>query len=461
MNEFDKNQSEVSMKELFCFLFKNWRRICQAALLLGILLGGYKVSSGILSASNSATSEDVIAEYESKLNSYNLQKEATEKQLAATQNLLETETERMESSPLMQLDPSTAVCLTYGMQVTVDTTFRPGVTEDNTDLFQRIVDGYVAKLTDEIMDEAAGELDMESADLAAITEIRGDIYAHRIYIDVYAADKQEASDILGAFTVLLDEYRDAMNEEFGPHTIAQVNERLNQDANQELAEKQLNFINKVTEIKTKLTDLETTSDSLENAEPSTPAVSKSAILKSGIKYGILGVILGGFMMVFFVCVAYLMSDKITKLQEITDRYGIKGLGEFQSDSSQKFLSVIDKWIDKLFGYGHKLSDNEVCQIIAANVRNYMTKDTEKILVTGSANEASIKRITEYLSETIKEVSFEACPDLRSNPRALELLPEKDSVILIEEKGKTTTNDIEAELTIIQNMKKELVGAIMI
>ena len=51
--------------------------------------------------------------------------------------------------------------------------------------------------------------------------------------------------------------------------------------------------------------------------------------------------------------------------------------------------------------------------------------------------------------------------MRSNPRALELLPEKDSVILIEEKGKTTTNDIEAELTIIQNMKKELVGAIMI
>ena len=455
------NSQEINMKELFYFLLKKWRPICLVALLLGILLGGYKVSTGILSASNSATSEEAIAEYESKLNSYNLQKEATEKQLAATQNLLETETERMESSPLMQLDPSTAVCLTYGMQVTVDTTFRPGVTEDNTDLFQRIIDGYVAKLTDELMDEAAGELDMEPADLAAITEIRGDIYAHRIYIDVYAADKQEASDILSTFTILLGEYRDAMNEEFGSHTIAQVNERLNQDANQELAEKQLSFINKVTEIKTKLTDLETTSDSLENAEPSAPAVSKSAILKSGIKYGILGVILGGFMMVFFVCVAYLMSDKITKLQEITDKYGIKGLGEFQSDSSKKPFSVIDKWIDKLFGYSHKLCDNEVCQVIAANVRNYMTKDTKEILVTGSANEASIKRITEFLSETIKEVSFEACPDLKSNHKALELLPEKDMVILIEEKEKTTTNDIEAELTIIQNMKKELVGAIVI
>lgn len=461
MENTNLNSQEIDMKKLFFFLLKKWRPICLVALLLGIFLGGYKVSTGILSASNSATSEEAIAEYESKLNSYNLQKEATEKQLVATQNLLETETERMESSPLMQLDPSTAVCLTYGMQVTVDTSFRPGVTEDNTDLFQRIIDGYVTKLTDELMDEAAGELDMEPADLAAITEIRGDIYAHRIYIDVYAADRQEAVDILSTFTVLLGEYRDAMNEEFGLHTIAQVNERLNQDANQELAEKQLNFINKVTEIKTKLADLETTSDSLEKAEPAAPAVSKSAILKSGIKYGVFGIVLGGFMMAFFVCVAYLMSDKITKLQDITDRYGIKGLGEFQSDSSQKFLSVVDKWIDNLFGYSHKLSDNEVCQIIAANVRNYMIKDTRKILITGSANEASFKQVAEYLSETIKEVSFEVCPDLRSNPKALELLPEMNSVILIEEKGKTTTNDIEAELTIIQNMKKELVGAIMI
>ena len=461
MNQYKEMSQEINLKDLIYHIFRQWRPVCLVALLLGILLGGYKVSTSILSAGNSATSEEAIAEYESKLNSYNLQKEATEKQLAATQNLLETETERMEISPLMQLDPSTAVCLTYGMQVTVDTSFRPGVTEDNTDLFQRIIDGYVAKLTDELMDEAAGELDMEPADLAAITEIRGDIYAHRIYIDAYAANKQEAADILSTFTVLLGEYRDAMNEEFGPHTIAQVNERLNQDANQELAEKQLSFINKVTEIKTKLTDLENTSDSLENAEPEAPAVSKTAILKSGIKYGILGVILGGFMMVFFVCVAYLMSDKITKLQDATDRYGIKGLGEFQSDSPKKLLSVIDKWIDKLFGYGHKLSDNEVYQIIAANVRNYMSKDTKKILVTGSANEASINRVAEYLSETIKAVSFEACPDLKSNPRALELLPEKDAVILIEEKKETTINDIEAELTIIQNMKKELVGAIMI
>lgn len=465
MNQTTPNPAfqEIDLKELLYAVLRKWRAILLTAFILAVFIGGYKTFSGFSSANDKVNNQKTIEEYETKLATYQLQNEASAKQLASAQHLLESETERMDSSPLMKLDPLKAVRMSYGLEVSLSDGFRlPGIQEDNTALMQRIVNAYVAKLSDEMMEEAAGQLDMDAADLASITSIQGDEYSHKIQIDAYANTKEEALNILNAFTGVLQEDQAAMSAEYGAHTIAQTSERLYQDANQEIMTRQLQQINSVTDLKTKLTELQTAMSEAEKNKPAPPAVSKSAILKGGVKYGILGFVLGGFLSVFFICIAYLMSDKTVCLRDITRRYGLKGLGEFSDRNVQKkmLLSGIDRWIDRLFGHGRQPEANEVYQIIMANVKNYMPEQTKKILITGSASEEKCRMIEKHLNDTISGIGFEAAAELTSDYKTLEKLPGCDAVILVEERGRSTSNMLEAELTIIKNMEKQIVGVIL-
>ncbi len=63
-------------------------------------------------------------------------------------------------------------------------------------------------------------------------------------------------------------------------------------------------------------------------EPAKLTSASTATIKSGIKYGILGGVLGGFMIVFFVCVVFVMSDKVYSSKELRRRSNVKVLGVF-------------------------------------------------------------------------------------------------------------------------------------
>lgn len=490
MEQNQEYEQEIDLKDLLYVVLKRWRPVCLTAVLLGLVLGGYKLAGGMMDASSGAESAEAMSRYEAELDSYQTQKAASEKQLAVFEGLLKTETKRMETAPIMQLDPTTAVCLSYGMQVTVSTNGQnailngqdvvlsggPGAEssgfgteeadqdggEKDRNYTYSVIDGYAARLSDVLMDEAAAQLGMEPADLAGITEIRGDLYSHRVYIDAYAATKEEAADILGVFTSLIGEEQDALSREFGDHTIAQVSERLSQDANGAVLDRQLEFLDGITELKTQISDTQTALEEMEGEKPAPPSTSQTEIVKNGVKFGAIGFILGGFLMVFFICVAYLMSDKLMKLKDATRRFGVKGLGEFAEAEPEKkrFLPGADRLIDRLFGHGRRLTADETYQIVAANVRNYMPEGAKKLLVTGSADGEKIGQIAAYLSETIKEASFEASPALAQDPATLSKLSGCDAVVLVEERGRSTAEDVDAELTVLRNVEKPVVGMVL-
>ena len=56
---------------------------------------------------------------------------------------------------------------------------------------------------------------------------------------------------------------------------------------------------------------------------------KRQVLKSAVKYAVLGGVLGAFIAVFFLCVAFLMSDKLVNEKALKRRYGIMVLGVFR------------------------------------------------------------------------------------------------------------------------------------
>ena len=94
---------------------------------------------------------------------------------------------------------------------------------------------------------------------------------------------------------------------------------------------------------------EKTKELSELEEPKNSLLSKSSVLKSAVKYAVLGGVLGAFMVVFFLCVAFLMSDKLVSEKELKRRYGIMVLGVFSKNDKKRAFAFVDRWLDKLEG----------------------------------------------------------------------------------------------------------------
>ncbi|MFR3530176.1 MAG: hypothetical protein ACLTTZ_06635 [Lachnospiraceae bacterium] len=106
----------------------------------------------------------------------------------------------------------------------------------------------------------------------------------------------------------MDEMLDHMNElhgqvvaSIGEHTVNTVNSSVSAMVDLTLADTQRAETERLTSLNNSLEEKQKTLDELE--EPKEAASSAMAALKSGIKYAVLGGVLGGFMVVFFICVA--------------------------------------------------------------------------------------------------------------------------------------------------------------
>lgn len=450
-------EQEIDLKDLMYVVAKKWRLVIGVALVLAVIMGVYKAGAVKL-ASDVEISAKEMETYESALNSYELQKASIEKQLTEAQRLLTAETNFLDTSPLMQLDSEKAVKLKYEIEILQSDMTSEGEVNETT--IQQIVEGYVFKISSSWMEEAALRLDMGVKELAAIVSVSGDVYTNRVILNAYATSQKDAEEILGTFTTIISENQNALNVEFGDHTAVKASEYLSHNVSQEIFTKQSSYINQINSVKETIAKLEKEKTELDKTKPKMPEVAKPSAIDSGIKYMVFGFVLGGFMVAFFISVMYIMSDKPRNLKDITRRYGVKGLGEFITEEKQTSFNEVDNWIDKIFGCNKKLDMNEEMQIISANVNNYIPKDAKKILVSGSASAEWIEKITKQLSDSNSEKCFEASVGFATNHQTLEKLPNIDAVVLVEEKGLTTNSDIEAELSILRNMNKVVVGVVL-
>ena len=64
-------EQEIDLKELLFTLLYRWRPIVLAAVLLGLLLGGYKVVNGLRSQQDETAVEEAREQYDMELAAYN------------------------------------------------------------------------------------------------------------------------------------------------------------------------------------------------------------------------------------------------------------------------------------------------------------------------------------------------------------------------------------------------------
>ena len=150
------------------------------------------------------------------------------------------------------------------------------------------------------------------------------------------------------------------------------------------------------------------------------------------KWVFIGFAAGILVSMFCYAMGYTSSDKIRGERELKERYGHHLLGVFRQRKKRRFLSCIDRQLEKWEGYSKQITEEETYRIIAANITN-LAKDGGLFLVTGTV---AIERLQEFssaiLSQLSENISLMTGAYMDENADTLEALAECDAVIFIEE-----------------------------
>ena len=182
-------------------------------------------------------------------------------------------------------------------------------------------------------------------------------------------------------------------------------------------------------------------------------VSTMSMIKSSLKYAVLGFLAGAFIVVLLYILKYIFGKKIiTQAQFFSVFGGIKKIGVLKPSGNRcKYTEFIEIKAED----DSRMSADNTKKLISANYGN-LTRDLGKVLITGTADKKK-------MDETVKALGLKGDykPDIFSDPDILTAVPDYDGVVLIEQRGVSTFKNVSNEIELISNGGTKIVGAVII
>lgn len=468
-------EQEVDLKDLIFAILRKWRIILTISVLFAVLLGGAKGFLTYRAQSNPESISQQEEAYQASLKQYEAELASYEREIENISDSIISQQEYMENSVLMNLSPYD-VCEARGdLFIKTDYEIMPGMIYQNVNYTDSILQAYQYIITSasfleglklpskieipylqELISVERGRLDSSQGEVFANSPSGISALTNLLSIRVRHANLEDAEKILNAILDQLDQVHRQIAKDIGDHSVTVLNTSSGSSVNLDLANRQNEETARLDALRTSLTDKETAMKEI--SKPNAVTSSNAAAAKTAIKYAVLGGVLGGFITVFFICVCFLLSDKLYAPKELRNRFGAKILGTLPV-AEQASKNFIDLWINRLEGRIDKNSSDNQYELIAANIKNHM--DNIKILlVSGCAASDSIAQVTDYLREHLPNVQVVTGGNLLQNVDAVQKLSACDSVVLVEQCNYSSYPSIELELEKICDLKKEITGFIV-
>ena len=446
--ETKKEEQIIYIKDLLFAALYCWKAVVAAAVLLGLLLGGYKAVGALKSQPTvQGTPTKAMQEYQT-------QKTAMEQRIATLQQIVDNRQSYLKSSLLMQLDPYNHYETRITLFVDTDYQIQPGANYQDPDYTQAVLDAYESVLQDKSVlakiSEIAGVSENYAVELMCFNrESAND--ADEIMTVAIKCDTAEKAVLLETAVVeILQENSKVIGETVAEHTLVlpQITSAATVDLS--LVETQKKEINGIAEMLNSLTDAKTKLAAL-TPPASGAGASRSAQLKKAVVFGALGVAAGAFLMACVIWVLHIISTKVYSVRTLQNRTGIKVIGCICVKPGK---DRIGRWLRKLEG---RYSETGM-ELIATDIGLRLQKG-DKVLLTGSANDEKRQALAEALAKNGVQVT--EAKDLRNNAHTLEALAATDAVVLVEQCGVSGYDAITRQMEVIADYKKQLLGCVVL
>lgn len=466
-------EKEVDLKDLMFAILRKWRGIIVTAIVLAVILGGYKMTASVQQNHDRTYLAEQNEKYENDLEIYNTQKSALEQEVENLSASIEEVDTYLEKSILMQISPYNKVVASAEVYIDAEKENAAGLVGVYSSIVKQeaileeianelgVEPRYIQELIS-VDSSAQGFVVVEKDDAnTAVGTGKSTYYTENVNmlkIKVAYTDTDTAELILEAILGELEKCKDDLSTQIGSHTLEIMNQGTASLVDMDLASKQKTFTDSKTSLNATLKAKQ--DELLKLQEPKIPNVSSAGALKQGIKYGILGGTLGCFMAVFFICMIFLMSGKVASEKELKNRFGVKILGVLPIEEKKWVFSGVDRWLDKMEGKNLQLSRETAYQVISANIQNY-AEETGKLLITGTVSDEQLSELTSQLKETLPGYEVQVAGNMLVQASTLKKLPQCDGVILVEMRKKSTYAVIEQELETVKNVGKDVVGVVVL
>lgn len=454
-------EQEIDLKDLMFAVLHKWRPIILVAVLLAVLLGGFKGATTYKEQNDPDVIKEAEEKYQDDLELFNKNKETCEREIENLKTDIANQQEYLEKSIWINMSPYDVCESRVDLYITTDYEIMPGMVYQNMDYTDTILQAYQALLTSSaVMEDIAEKVGTEPRYLKELISVSVGTNSgklnHLLTISVKHTTKQDAQKVMNEIIDHMNDMQEQVVASIGEHTVNTVNKGVSASVDLTLADKQRSETERLTTLND---SLETKQKSLEDMEePEKTVSSRTAALKSGIKYAILGGVLGGFVVVFFVCVAFLLSDKVYSARELKNRYKIKILGTMPI-KNRKVFGKIDAWLNRLEGRASSVDEEAEYALIAANIRNY-AENMKSILVTGSVDAAVLQTVADKLSSDLDGVDMVVGGNMLQDVETIKKLPECDGVVLVEQCMSTKYSTVELEIERTTDLQKSVVGCVV-
>lgn len=452
-------EQEIDLKDLMFAVFHKWRGIILVAVILGVLLGGYKLGIGLMNKGTDESVQDTEETYAENQDIYERTRSLYELEIEDLKEKIKAQETYLTNSILMRISPYSKYTASAEVFVKTDVPDNKGgiqlLQSDSADGIIKAYEGIV-KSADGLDGIAGNKTDNQY--IRELIETDVDYEGNALTISVAYKDEAGAVEILDALLDNLESKTFEIQEKLEKHELIVMNRVVGVTADQDLARLQQSNTDSFVSLQKNLTDKENSLKELD--EPSRPStLSAVSSLKSGIKYGVLGGVLGAFLSIFCICVVFLMSDRLNSEKELKNRFGLRILGVFSQIPPKRAFASVDGWINRMEGKRLR-HPAEVYEIMAVNVRNYMQAG-KKILILGSASNEKMSEIAEQLKKRVDGIEIQVGQDMEHYAETLSILPEAGQIILVEERGRAKFEEIQSQVEVIRSLDKEIMGCIVL
>lgn len=455
-------EQEIDLKDLMFSVLRKWRPIIIIAILFGILLGGFKTLKGIDQLSDEEFVKKNQETYASTLEQYTSTKKRLEREVKNIQDNIQSQQQYKEDSILMNINPYDEYVATATLYIATDYQIMPGMMYQNPNSSSSILKAYMSiaqngEMYNYVLGKMTNKLSLRY--LKELVKLEPDYDNNMLTISVLADTEKRASEVMELIMDSIDISQEALIQTIGAHQVNIVDASEYVTVDMDLDQKQKDFSNTMEQLDISLQTK--TKELADLKEPASVLLSKTSVLKSSVKYAVLGGVLGGFMAVFFICVAFLMSDKLVNEKEIRRRYGIMVLGVFKKNGKKKPFAFVDRWLDKLEGVSEKeLADVQTFDVIAANVLNY-SDGVNRVLLIGTTDRQELETLQNGLNGHLQSLSLMVGGNPCKDAEAIKAAASCDAVIVVERRNKSLFGSIEQELSLVKSLNKKIIGCVVL
>ena len=443
-----------------------------AGLILAILLAGMKV---MREYSNRSVSNEAHEEYLAQMAMYDASVQSYSSAIERFQTKIDAKQNYFNDSVLMQINPHqecvssvSMVVRTPGLENADETKSNAAQTESGSIVnASNVVHAYNDFIKNGISYESfAQELGVPEQSVRELVLVIVDQFHFSSVFQIQArsADMDFSARLMDYILQQIEEKKGAFRDTLGEYELNVVSRNEETVVDTVLLQQQTDLQNTIATMQRNLQTSQTALKELIKPTEATGASMKQ-ILKHGIKYGVVGMAGGIFLMILLHVIRILMKGRILTDDELNVAYGLRNIITLPAGASRREpRSFIDRFVEKLVSDAPDMSSAAANDVLIAKVENLSAADEiRKVLLVGTVGGTRLESFANRLSKRAKEsgspITFEASADIDKDAEAVRRLRTADACIVVEEVGETAYRDAAEVIELLLASGKPVLGTV--